>query len=83
MKITMTVIIERQLAQKGKKNCETFFIYKKQDTSRYAIFHENFEVGIYIPKAWHFALRDVLIYKKPDNLQKARQFALRFYIPLL
>ena len=29
---------------------------------RYAIFHENFEVGIYMQKALHFALRDVYIY---------------------
>ena len=27
------------------------FIYKKQDTLRYAIFHENFEVGVYKQKA--------------------------------
>ena len=26
------------------------FIYKKQDTLGYAIFHENSEVGIYIQK---------------------------------
>ena len=55
-------------------------MYKKQDILRYVIFHENFEVGIYIQKARHFALRDVLIYKKPGTSQKSRQFALRFYI---
>ena len=27
------------------------FIYKKQDNLRYAIFHENFEVGVNIQKA--------------------------------
>ena len=27
------------------------FIYKKPDTLRYAVFHEKFEVGIYIKKA--------------------------------
>ena len=41
-------------------------------------FHEIFEVGICIQKAWHFALRDVFIYKNLDTSQKARQFAIRF-----
>ena len=27
------------------------FIYKKRDTLRHAIFHENFGVGVYIQKA--------------------------------
>ena len=36
--------------QKPHNSCYVF-IYKKQDTLRYAIFHENFEVGIYIQKA--------------------------------
>ena len=56
------------------------FIYKKQDTLRYTISHEFFEVGITIQKASHFVLRDVFIYKKKDTSQKARQFALHFYI---
>ena len=43
-------------------------------------FHEIFEVGMYIQKAWHFALRDIFIYKKLGTSQKARQFAIRFYI---
>ena len=38
-------------------NFHYVFTYKKQDTLRYGIFHENFEVGIYIQKSWHFALR--------------------------
>ena len=42
------------------------------------IFDENFEVGSYIKKAWHFALCDVFIYKKLDTSQKAWQFALLF-----
>ena len=41
-------------------------------------FHKNFEVGIYIQKASHFALGDVFIYKKLDTSQKASQFAIRF-----
>ena len=56
------------------------FIYKEHDTLRYAIFHENSEVVICIKKSWHFTLRDVFIYKKTETSQKARQFALRFYI---
>ena len=39
-----------------------------------------FEAGIFIQKAWHFALREIFIYKKLDTSQKARQFAIRFYI---
>ena len=34
----------------------------------------------YIQKSWHFALRDVFIYKKLDTWQKVRQFVIRFYI---
>ena len=55
-------------------------IYKNQDTLRYTVFHEIFEIGIYIQKSWHFGLRDIFIYKKPDTSQKARQFVLRFYL---
>ena len=33
-----------------------------------------------IQKVWHFALRDVFIYKNTDTSQKAGQFALHFYI---
>ena len=43
-------------------------------------FHEIFEVGIYIQKAWHFAVGDVFIYKRLDTSQKGRQFAISFYI---
>ena len=86
----MTAISERQHAhfyiyKKQKKlnvfiykkqdNFRYVFIYKMYDTLLYAIFHEIFEVGIYIQKAWHFTLRHVFIYKNPDTLQKARQFA--------
>ena len=55
------------------------FIYKKLDTLQYAIFHDIFEVGVFVQKVWHFALRDVFI-KKTDNSQRARQFALHFYM---
>ena len=58
MKITMTAIFERQRArfytQKAKKNCETFFIYKKPDTFQKA---RQFELSFYIQKARHFTLR--------------------------
>ena len=56
-------------------NSRYVFIYKKRYTLRYGVFHEIFEVGIYIQKAWHFALRDVFIYKKLDTSQKARQLS--------
>ena len=35
---------------KNQDNFRYFFIYKKPDTLRYAIFHEMFEIGIYIQK---------------------------------
>ena len=58
--------------------CYVFNIQKK-DTLRYTMFHEIFEVCIYIQKAWHFVLCEVFIYKKLDTSQTARQFTLRFY----
>ena len=61
------------------------FLYTKSETLRknqdnlcYAIFQDNFEVGIYMQKAWHFALCEVFIYKNPDTSKKAWQFALTF-----
>ena len=69
-----------QTLGKNQDNFRYVFIYQKYDTLRYAIFHEKFEVGIYIQKSWHFALRDVFIHKKPDTSQNPRQFALHFYI---
>ena len=65
---------------KNHDNFRSIFIYKKQDTLRYTIFHEIFEVGVYTQKAGHCALRDIFIYKTPDTSQKSRQFMLRFYI---
>ena len=38
------------LNRKSKTIPIFIFIYKKQDTLRYVIFHENVEVGIYIQK---------------------------------
>ena len=61
-------------------NFRYVFIYKKQYTLRCGIFYEFFEIGIYIQKAWHFALRDVFIYKNPYTFQKAWQFVLPFYV---
>ena len=63
------IIDKRFYIKKIKKLCKKqdnfryIFIYKKQDTLRYAIF-VIIEVGIYIQKSWQFALRDVFIYKK-------------------
>ena len=84
MKITMTAIVERQRArfyiQKKQKKCETIkkkarqfplrFIYKRPYILRYWIFHEIFELSIYIQKASNFGLRDVFIFKKLDTSQK-------------
>ena len=36
---------------KNQYNLGYVFIYKKQDTLSYAIFHESFEIGIYKKKA--------------------------------
>ena len=57
-------------------NLRSVFIYKNKDTLHYAIFHENFEVGMYIKKAWNFALRDVL-YTKIQTFRK-KQDTLRY-----
>ena len=75
------VLIYKKLdtSQKARQFPLRFYIQKARHI-RYAIFHKNFEVGIYIQKSSHFALRDVFLYKKQDTSQKARQFAIRFYI---
>ena len=65
---------------KKQENSRYVFIYKNHDTLRYTIFHENFELDIYVQKPCHFALRGVSIHKKSDSSQKSRQFALCFYI---
>ena len=65
--------------QKAKKIAKRFYIQKAIHLTLWD-FHEIFEVGIYIQKAWHFALHDVFIYKKLNTSQKARQFAIRFYM---
>ena len=63
------------LVYKNPDNVCYLFIYKKQDTLSFAIFHENVEVGIYIQKASHFALGEFLygktstLRKKQDNLR--------------
>ena len=43
-------------------------------------FSWKFEAGIYIQKAWHFAVHEVFMYKNPKTSQKTRQLALRFYV---
>ena len=65
--------------QKARQSPLRFYIQKAVHFTLRDL-HEIFEVGIYIQKAWHFALRDVFIYKKVHTSQKARQFAIRFYI---
>ena len=46
---------------KKLQNFRYVFIYKKLYTLHYGIFRENFKVGNYIQKTWHFALRGVFI----------------------
>ena len=65
---------------KKQDKSRSVFIYKKAHILPYAIFHEIFEVGIYIQKAWHFAFCDVFTFKNPDTSQKSSQIALCFYI---
>ena len=56
------------------------FLYKKPDTLRYVIFMK-FLIDIYVYTKKHDTLRYVtFLYKKLDTSQKARQFAIRFYI---
>ena len=62
-------------------NLSYVFIHKNPDTLRYAIFHEIFDIDIYIYTknmtlcvTWRFYI------KNPDTSKKARQFALRFLI---
>ena len=73
-------IYKRQDTLQKSRQCPLCFIFKKVRYFTIRDFDGNFEVGDYIPKAWHFALRDVFILKKPDTSQKVRQFALRFNI---
>ena len=50
-KLRNVLYTKRQTLYKKQDNVRYVFIHKKQDTLRSAIFHENFEVGIYIQKA--------------------------------
>ena len=58
----------RNVKKKKLDNSRCVFVSKKGYILRYRIFHENFEVGIYILKASHFGLLDVFIYKNPAVL---------------
>ena len=61
-------------SQKARQFLLRFYIQKARHFT-FCNFHENFEVGIYIQKAWYFAVREVFIYKiqtlrkKQDNLR--------------
>ena len=55
---------------KNQDNLHYVFICKKKDTSRYAIFHEIVEIGIYIQKTSHFALHEHFTYSKRLKLHK-------------
>ena len=66
---------------KQQDNLCYVFIHKNSDTLHYAILMKFLELAfICIEKAWHFLLHEVFIYKNPDTSQKARQFALHFFI---
>ena len=58
-------------------NFRIVFIYKKPYTLRYGIFHEIFQFGIYIQKAWHFALSEFL-YTKARNFAKSKTICYTF-----
>ena len=55
------------------------FLYKNKITLFPPIFHEIFEVGIYIQKAWHFSLCEFLI-QKFRHITKRKTICVRFYI---
>ena len=57
------------LRMKKKWGISIIVTVQNQDTLRHAIFHEILNLA-FIQKAWHFALRDVFIYKNPDTSQK-------------
>ena len=66
---------------KSKAICVTFLFTKSQTLYVTRFFMKFLKLAFtYIQKAWHFALRDIFIYKNPDTLKEARQFALRFFI---
>ena len=69
------IIYKKPTLFKKQDNFRYVFIYKKLVTLSYAIFHGNFEVGTYIQKSWHFALRDAFIYK--DQTLHKKQYNLR------
>ena len=64
-----------------RKTISVTFLYTKRRTIYFTLFFMKFlKLAFIYKKAWHFALRDVFIYKNPDTSQKAQQFALCFYI---
>ena len=79
-KIPNSFIYKKPDTFQKARNFRYVFRYKKPYTLRYGIFHEIFEVGIYIQKTWHFGLRALFIYKKLDISQKPRQFAICCYM---
>ena len=60
-----------QKAKKARQFPLRFYIHKFMHFMLRG-FHEIFEIGIYIQKAWHFALHDVFIWKNPETLQKSK-----------
>ena len=75
------IYTKSQTLFKNQDNLRYVFIHKKEDTLRYAISREIFDIGIYIYfKSWHFVFRDVFIYKKPDTSKKQDNLRYVFYI---
>ena len=75
-KIAKRFYIQKARNFSKSKTLSVTFLHTKSQTLYVTQFHEIFEVGIYIQKASHFALRDVFMYKKLDTSQKTRQFAI-------
>ena len=74
---SLYIYAKKQTPFKKQDNLRYVFIYKKLDTFRHAIFHENFEIVICIEK--HNTLRYVIfLYKKSQTLRE-KQDNLRYF----
>ena len=64
---THFILRKKQKKYKNKTIYVTILNIRKQNTLWHAIFHDIFEVIIYIQKEWHFVSRDISIYKTPGT----------------
>ena len=62
-KLRYVFIHKIQTLSKKQDNMRYVFIYKRQDTLRYIIFHENLKLAFLYTKAWNFAVREFFLYK--------------------